>query len=334
MLLVFLAATAFAVSFDSVVADPLGVVLADPHTPEDFRVVVFSFAAEVCAGRVRTGQMSVPQGQACLDQLVAATTDPRVTPWRRPTAGVEDFGENALYLTHLAIVLGERDLVSPESCDHTLHARVVEHLVARSLADPSGVARSTADSGGRWPADQAATLFALHLYDQAHHTGVLAGPRARYLTLIGGSGLPRSELTGLDTNSEHPRGSALMFTVRYLQPYASAEARSLWERAVTAGFLDEVGPVVGVREWAPGLDGPQDDDSGPIVSGLGAAATALGRIAAQEVGDDRTARALGRTAGIGRMLASKGFPGLPGTANSALAAVITARAELWEQRSP
>lgn len=331
MLLQLLTAAAAAVSFDALVADPLGVVLDDENTPADFRVVVFSHAAEVCAGRVRLGQMSAAEGQACLDHLVAATTDPRITPWRVATGAVGDLGEHGLYLTHLAIVLGERDQVAPESCDQALHGRVVEHLASRSLADPSGVARSSADSGARWPADQAATLFALHLYDEAHHTSWLAAPRARYLALLGPTGLPRAELTGIEAGGERPRGSALMYTVRYLRPYASAEARSLWERSVEAGFLDEVGPVLGVREWAPGVDGPEDDDSGPIVGGLGAAATALGRLAAQEVGDDKTARALGRTAGIGRMLAAKGFPGLPSTANSALAAAITARAELWEQ---
>lgn len=334
MLLLAWTVAARAASFDALVADPLAVVLADEHTPAEFRVVALSFAAEVCAGRAAAGALPANEAKACLDHLAAAALDPRLTPWGRAPAAVADLGEDGMYLTHLAIVLGERDAVAPEACDRALHQRVVDHLVDRSLASAAGVARSHAGSAARWPADQAATLFALQLYDRAHATDLLAGPRERYLAGLAADGLPPSELTATDPRARLPRGSALAFTVRYLAPIEPVAARRLWERTVAAGFLVEVGPVLGVREWPPGVDGDEDVDSGPIVGGLGAAATALGRLAAQAVGDEPSAAALRRTAALGRALAGKGFPGLPGTANSALAAAITARAELGEERTP
>lgn len=331
MLLFALPAAASPVSFEALATDPLATLLADPNTPSDFRLVVLSHAAEVCAGRAQAGVVAHGEGKACLDRLAAAAIDPRFTPWGRPPSDVQSFGEEGLYLTHLAIVLGERDRIAPEACDHALHQRVVAHLVDRSMAHPSGVARSTSTATGRWPADQAATLFAIHLYDQAHGTSWTAAPTARYLAGLG-LGLPPSELTGFEATSGLARGSALAYTVRYLAEVARPEAKALWTRVRAGGFVVAVGPVTGVREWPPGVDGPQDDDSGPIVAGLGAAATALGRLAAQEVGDRDAADALRRTANVGRTLAAKGFPGLPATAGSSLAAAITARAELHDPR--
>jgi hypothetical protein len=47
----------------------------------------------------------------------------------------------------------------------------------------------------------------------------------------------------------------------------------------------ELGVAAGFREWPPGTDRPADIDSGPIVLGVGAAATALGIGAARLTGE-------------------------------------------------
>jgi len=79
--------------------------------------------------------------------------------------------------------------------------------------------------------------------------------------------------------------------------------------------------LVGFREWPPGRDLPADADSGPIVTGVGAAATAFGLAAAREVGDALTA---GRLATTARVLGSSSMLSrqLAAAADSTLAQAI------------
>jgi hypothetical protein len=329
MLLAVLFASAEAVTFEALVADPVSVLLSDRDTPGGFRMIALSHAAEACVGRYRSGTWDREQATTCVDRIAEAALDPRLSPYGAPVSEVRELGEHGLWLSHLAIVLGARDQLHPEACDRVLHERIAAHLEAAALAHPAGVGRSYPSSPCRWPADQAATLYALWLEHKAHGTDHLTGPRERYLAWLPTTGLPRSELTGSAPDSELPRGSAVAFTVRYLAPVAPEVARDLWGRAEAAGFVQRMGPLAGLREWAPGVERAADIDSGPIVGGLGASATAFGRAAARAVGDDEAAKALDRTAALGhRLAASGGFTGLEGgAATSALAAAITAQSE-------
>ena len=79
--------------------------------------------------------------------------------------------------------------------------------------------------------------------------------------------------------------------------------------------------LVGFREWAPGVSRRADSDSGPIVNGVGAAATALAIPAARAMGDDALARRLEATAGaVG--LAAHAAPKLREPARTLLAEAI------------
>ena len=49
---------------------------------------------------------------------------------------------------------------------------------------------------------------------------------------------------------------------------------------------------MGFREWPRGVSGATDADSGPIVFGIGSAASGLGIAGARAMGDERTAQLL------------------------------------------
>jgi hypothetical protein len=73
-------------------------------------------------------------------------------------------------------------------------------------------------------------------------------------------------------------------------------------------FLVEVGPVRGFREWPPGVDRPADSDSGPIVLGIGVAASGIGLGATRALGAVDDWKALERSAHLAGMgwLADRG----------------------------
>lgn len=228
-----------------------------------------------------------------------------------------------------SIVLAARDRVHPGVCDPALHERVVDQLAERSLADPDGLARSFPSSPARWPADQAATLYALHRYDEVHAGTVSVAPVARYLGWVAraqtADGLLPSERTGTEANASVPRGSAMSWTVRYLAAVAPDEAGRLWTATRTA-LVIHVGPATGVREWPHGKDHPGDIDSGPIVAGIGASATGFAIGASRAVGDLDTHRALLGTEQLGRAMAATDDR-LARARDSSLAVAISASQE-------
>jgi len=83
---------------------------------------------------------------------------------------------------------------------------------------------------------------------------------------------------------EVPRGCALSWTIGYMNHFAPAEARLLWQRYKRHYKLNWL-LFAGFREYPKGFRGKEDDDSGPIVFGAGAAATGFGLKAARGVGD-------------------------------------------------
>jgi hypothetical protein len=187
----------------------------------------------------------------------------------------------------------------------------------------------------RWPADQSATLASLRRFDDAHgdaHGGAdgsahgelltprLAGAWQQFLASHSAGGLPWSEVTGQQKRGRLPRGCALSFGIRYTAEFDGALARRWWGLYKDRYLVDR-GGLVGFREWPPGVELPADADSGPIVVGVGAAATAFGLLAARAVGDEEmatrlvaTAQAMSMAAGLDRALIS--------TARSTLAQAI------------
>ena len=169
------------------------------------------------------------------------------------------------------------------------HERVTRHLLSLS-ANPLAHAPSYPNEKARWPADQSALLFSAWLYDHVHGTTLAYDSIRRWLDVVQSrtaddqGGLPVSELSGTKADADLPRGCAMSFTTHYAAAFAPDYAHDLWHRYRRAFMVDFFG-LAGLREWPRGIDRKADIDSGPIVRGIGAAATGLGLGAAGDVGD-------------------------------------------------
>ncbi len=100
-----------------------------------------------------------------------------------------------------------------------------------------------------------------------------------------------------------PRGCALSWQTRYLAEVLPARAEHDW-RAYREHYLVDAGILVGFREWPPGRDRAADIDSGPIVRGVGTAASALAIAAARRMGDTTLALRLEASAATVTTMAS------------------------------
>lgn len=298
-------------------------------TPATFRIIALSNVADACAARA---QKNPGAARACVRRAleISRTTRPKGLNLAAPDTS------HGLWLSHLALLLGAGDRTG--SClDAELHARIARALSRRSLAEPLAHVPSYPSTRARWPADQSATLAALHRYDRAHGTQLVTEPLRRYASVIdahtGRDSLPMSEVTGVTATSRLPRGCALSFTVRYLAEVDPTRAQALFRR-YRESFLIRNPLVTGFREWPPGVERAADADSGPIVQGIGAAASALGIAAARAMGDEDLARSIEATASRVESLAGAISPTLARAAGTTLAAAISESARTQAHLAP
>jgi hypothetical protein len=154
----------------------------------------------------------------------------------------------------------------------------------------------------RWPADQAATLASLARFERAHGQHLVEEPLARWEAQLQGSmdearRLPRSEVTGRAGSALMARGCAQSFMTRYVAEVDAPLAKTFWAPYVEQ-YLARHGPLVGFREWPRGIERRADADSGPIVEGVGAAASAFGIAAARAMGEGLLAAQLQASADL------------------------------------
>ena len=283
------------------------------HFEEPFegygRLDVFTPAfAVVLLSNVAIGFMNVADAEpdrravvaASLEEVTRRALSAEVSPYHRDPRHVRALGDENLYLSHLSLVLGARRRVVRDDHYDELHLRINRHLARRSLLSDDAHARSYPGSA-RFPADQAATLAALHLYDLEHGTSLAERPVARWLAVMRGrgthpgSGLFRSSMTPSFPHAREPRGCAVSWSTLYLAQFAPDVAREQYAR-YRGQFLLHVGGLGGFREYREGVDARMDVDSGPIVLGMGVAATGFGVGAARIMGDREAYRAIMRTA--------------------------------------
>ena len=275
-----------------------------------------------------------------LDEVGRRAKSPKVAPPNladhRPIDASVRLDDHNLYFSHLALILGLRRLVgcddarSDRTCtvdpeEDALQARLVEHLRERTLASPLHHAPSYPDSD-MWPADQSVTLVALRLYDEAFGTHVLDEPLAGYLATMEKHTDPTTRLfhsAVIDPTTPSlseaagyaatPRGCAASWTQLYLAQVAPQVARAQHTHYRAHMSADVLG-FGGFREWPSGRARGMDTDSGPIVFGVGMAATGLGLGPARLFGDvDRyaTIRRTALTFGVPSWIPSHGHVTAP-----------------------
>ena len=263
------------------------------RVPRNFRVIVLSNLAQYCLNLRRRGLLSRQGAGQHLGALIKIATHLRLSPYRGLDLTRVRLGDHGLYLSHLNLMLGAYKAATGRDRFAALNGRISRYLARRSLADPHRHMPSYPQSGLRWPADQAVTLHSLALFDRNFRRKISRRPVAAWLHFLDRRGtskrwrLPLSEVTGRAAYWRHPRGCALSWTVRYMYLFAPARAGQLWSR-YKEGFLVRKGFFAGFREWPPGIRRGADADSGPIIHGIGAAATGLALGASRVVGDSTT----------------------------------------------
>ena len=177
-----------------------------------------------------------------------------------------------------------------------------------------------------WPADQAVTLLAFRLYDEAFGTRLLDEPLAGYLATMSDHTDPTTRLfhsavidpttpsvSAVADYATTPRGCAASWTQLYLAQVAPDVARAQYTHYRAHMSADVLG-FGGFREWPSERARGMDADSGPIVFGVGMAATGLGLGPARLFGDaDRyaTIRRTALTFGVPSWIPSHGYVTAP-----------------------
>ena len=266
----------------------------------EWRIITLSNLSEALANISIAAPDTAEKNGRLLEKLVPIILDRRNSPYPKPLLSVQNYGEHGLYLSHTNIVLGAFKRLTGSDRYFELNKKISLHLANKSLSELGYTIKSYPPED-RWPADQAATLFSLYLYDRNYGQSVGAAPISKWVMYMQGegrdveTGLHKSELTGRNPYRHTPRGSAMAWSVRYMSKFAPEEAKSLWEGYKSHFEINMMG-MAGFREWPLGAQNFEDIDSGPIILDVGASATAFAVGASKAVGDGQTYGRLKATA--------------------------------------
>jgi hypothetical protein len=210
-----------------------------------------------------------------------------------PEHGIFHAGWTLLLRTEIARASGD----PADLADLRTHAGAV----AAALGDE---AYPQSYPGGRWPCDAVVAAAALAradavLPDQDWSPTLRSWRTAALRSADPATGLLPHRVDADGTAAEGPRGSSQAIVQAFWPDVAEAlDGRpdlTTW-RAFTTAFVDRRAGLVGVREFPRGTDGAGDVDSGPLVLGVSASASAAALAAARRVGDVRLASSLDREA--------------------------------------
>jgi hypothetical protein len=199
-------------------------------------------------------------------------------------------GENGLYLSHLNIILGAYQQFSSDTQYLFMNQQISEYLAQTTIQDAQKHVRSFPNQPYKWPADQAATLYSLYLFDLNNQTQLSVKPIHEWIEYMRAEGtaptmyLHYSEVSRKIDYWKYPRGCALSWTVKYMSKFAPEEARKLWEN-YKQHYKHNYLLIAGFREYPVGVQQEPNIDSGPIIFGNGASATAFGLAASKAMGD-------------------------------------------------
>lgn len=207
---------------------------------------------------------------------------------------------SAAPLGHLALLLAARQKLAPLS---SVQSALLEALLTEIENDIERAPTHLLPTYGQriWPADNEVIVAALVLLEKGSSRRASQGLQAMRAALaaLESEGLPPSRLPSVGKRgADVPRGCALSWTIAMRGLHDPASASDLYDK-YRALYWVELGPLAGFREWPPGIERPADVDSGPIVMGVGTAATAFGMGAARLAGQFDDAEALLAAARMG-----------------------------------
>ncbi len=139
-----------------------------------------------------------------------------------------------------------------------------------------------------WPVDNSCALESLRLHDVLFGTTYSRACRKweRWMAehLDARTGMMVARITKDGRVVDDPRGCALSWSLAFMPGYAPGLARSQYAAYRKRWFV-HVLATTGVREYPEGREVIMDCDTGPVVCGIGAAASAFGIAAARANGD-------------------------------------------------
>ena len=229
-----------------------------------------------------------------MQKIIERALHPKVNPWKKPIDRVKDLGHFGYFLEHLNICLGLYHQAGAQDYKE-LATRVSEHLAQASLSQPNAHARLLPHVKMRWAADQAAIIYSLWIYDQNNGTALHNEPANRWLKYMHEygthqpTGLFITEVMGCHKYSNQPRGCSHSYMVHYMSAWAPDVAAQQWQLFKKHMLIKRMGSW-GFREYLPDFPGRITPDSGPIISGVGIAATGLALKVSKHLDDKPDAR--------------------------------------------
>lgn len=198
------------------------------------------------------------------------------------------------YVGQLALALATYRLAGGDGRYDALRGHLADLLEADLVEARGGPIASFPSS--TWTFETTAALAALSLDDRLtgrDRATPLLEAHEEWLEedgLEAGSGLPIARVGSRGLPLGSARGCDLSWRVALLAHADPGRAEALYGRYVAARWIDR-GALAGFAEWPPGAEERPDADSGPVLFGVGGAATALGIAAMLAAGDaERLAR--------------------------------------------
>ena len=228
-----------------------------------------------------------------VDAALRATADPAV---RARFGTIAELDGGTFYRGWRLLLLAERTRLTGRDTDALLaEAGTVQHALTRA---PAGVPASY--PGGYWPCDavvaMAAVVRARAVAGAPIDPGALAVWRAELAALRDPTtGLLPHRIAADGSTVDGVRGSSQSIIQAFWPDVDPAGAGRQWQRFVATLVVREAG-LVGVREYPRGADAPADVDSGPLLWGVSASASAVTLAAAHRNGDPGLADDLDREA--------------------------------------
>lgn len=176
------------------------------------------------------------------------------------------------------------------------NSRIIErfHKGSRELSESysqlkSPVLASFPSMSEVWPVDNCAAVESLRLHDKLYASSYFSATE-RYRNFVASFIDPESKMMNAGANaaqqrSDVPRGCALTWSLAFMPGCQSGLCAAQYA-ALRRSWIVPVLGAVGIREWWPGQEKYSHIKEGPVVLGIGAAASGLG-IGMSRVHDDR-----------------------------------------------
>ena len=235
-----------------------------------------------------------------IDAVVKRSIHPKVNPYKKNIEKVDKLGKYGYYLEHLNIILGCYKIITSKDTFKSLNKKISYHLLELSMRYNNCHADLLPYVNMKWSADQAAIIYSIWLYDQNYNTSLsseIINKWTSYMENYGtdkNTGLYKTEVLGTRKYSNHPRGCAMAYLLHYMGKFNPNLAKSKWI-LYKKHMKKSLFGLTGFREYLESYNGRWTPDSGPIIKGVGVAASGLAMNTASTLGDNKTFKDLNKS---------------------------------------